>query len=76
MVEVVRAFVQALSQVPPDFFLYPQRIRGAVPVTEEDRVSLPLPAPDVTVSAAGVGGRVGNVLVASSVEQPLSLYAL
>ena len=69
--------LQSLSQVLPSFFLYSQRASVALPVTEEARVSLPVPAPGVAVGFAGFGGRVGNAdAVASTVEQALSLYAL
>ena len=69
--------VQLASKLPVLFFLYSQRTRFASPVTDEAMVSSPLPAPAVAVGVAGFGGRVGKLsAVASSVEQPLSLYAL
>ena len=76
-VEVEVMVVHSLSQVLPVFFLYSQRTSVAPPVTEEARVSLPVPVPDTAVGFAGFGGRVANaVAVASTVEQVLSLYAL
>ena len=78
-VEVPVMFDQSVSQaLLPSFFLYSQRVRVTLPpVTEEDTVSLPVPAPATAVGFAGFAGRVGNaVAVTSSVEQALSLYAL
>ena len=78
VVEVLWISVQSVSQgFAPSFFLYCHLVSGAVPVTEDVRVSSPLPVPAVAAGFAGFGGRVANGdAAASSVEQLPSLYAL
>ena len=77
-VEVEEIVVQSESKLPvPSFFLYSQRLSVPLPVTDDVMVSLPLPAPTAAVGVVGLPGLVRNAeALASSVEQPLSLYAL
>ena len=61
---------------PPSLFCwYCHLLIVPLPVTEAVMVSLPLPAPAATVGLPGWPGLVRKSSLASSVEQPLSLYA-
>ena len=63
------------SQLVPPSFVYCHFSSVPLPDTEEDRASLPLPAP-AAVGVAGLPGFVRNDAVASSSVQPLSPYTL
>ena len=60
---------------PPTLRLYCHLVSVPLPVTEEVTVSLVLPAFAAT-GLVGWPGLVRKLSLASSVEQPLSLYAL
>ena len=59
----------------PSFCLYCHLVSVPPPLTVAVRVSLPLPAPALAETPVGVPGSVRKSSLASSVEQPLSLYA-
>ena len=68
--------VEISVQLVPLSLVYSQRVSASLPpVSDEAICSLPLPMFVVTVGLAGLAGLVRKLSLASSVEQPLSLYA-
>ena len=77
VVEVEEMVFQEPKLLLPFFCWYSHFVSVPLPVTEDASVSSPLAVPAVAVGFAGLPGLVRNAdAAASSVEQPLSLYAL